>query len=58
MSEKKHVTLTVLGSTGSVGRQVLTAVDRHPDRFNVVGLSAYTNEKLLREQIDKYCPKH
>lgn len=58
MSEKKHVTLTVLGSTGSVGRQVLAAVDRHPDRFKVVGLSAYTNEKLLREQIDKYCPKH
>lgn len=58
MSEKKHVTLTVLGSTGSVGRQVLAAVDRHPDRFKVVGLSAFTNEKLLREQIDKYAPKH
>lgn len=58
MSEKKVSTITVLGSTGSVGRQVLAAVDRHPDRFKVVGLSAFTNEKLLREQIDKYSPKH
>ena len=58
MSEKKVSTITVLGSTGSVGRQVLAAVDRHPDRFKVVGLSAFSNEKLLREQIDKYSPKH
>ena len=58
MSEKKVSTITVLGSTGSVGRQVLAAVDRHQDRFKVVGLSAFTNEKLLREQIDKYSPKH
>ena len=58
MSEKKVSTITVLGSTGSVCRQVLAAVDRHPDRFKVVGLSAFTNEKLLREQIDKYSPKH
>ena len=58
MNEKKPKTLTVLGSTGSVGRQVLAVSDRHPDRFKVVGLSAYTNEKLLRDQIDKYSPKH
>ena len=49
--------MTVLGSTGSVGRQVLAAVDRHPDRFKVVGLSAFTSTKrLLREQIDKISP--
>ena len=58
MNEKKPKTLTVLGSTGSVGRQVLAVADRHPDRFKVVGLSAYTNAKLLRDQIDKYSPKH
>ena len=51
-------TVTILGSTGSVGRQVLNAIDRHPDAFKVVGLSAYKNEELLREQIDKYSPTH
>ncbi len=51
-------TLCILGSTGSVGTQVLSVVDRYPDRFKVVGLSAYTNEALLREQIEKYNPTH
>lgn len=51
-------TLTILGSTGSVGRQVLASVSAHPDAFKVVGLSGFTNESLLREQIEKYNPTH
>lgn len=51
-------TVTILGSTGSVGRQVLATISQHPDAFKVVGLSAYTNESLLREQIEKYNPTH
>lgn len=58
MADKKLQTVTVLGSTGSVGKQVLAVFDKYPDRFKVVGLSAFTNEKLLRDQIDKYSPKH
>ena len=57
MSDKVK-TITVLGSTGSVGRQVLAVVDKHRDRFKVVGLSAFSNETLLRDQIEKYSPKH
>lgn len=51
-------TVTILGSTGSVGRQVLATISQHPDAFKVVGLSAYTNEALLREQIEKFNPTH
>lgn len=51
-------TVTILGSTGSVGRQVLATISQHTDAFKVVGLSAYTNESLLREQIEKYNPTH
>lgn len=51
-------TVTILGSTGSVGRQVLATISQHHDAFKVVGLSAYTNESLLREQIEKYNPTH
>lgn len=58
MADKKLQTVTVLGSTGSVGKQVIAVLDKYPDRFKVVGLSAFTNEKLLRDQIDKYSPKH
>ncbi len=51
-------TITILGSTGSVGKQTLATIAKYPDRFKVVGLSAYTNEELLREQIEKFNPTH
>jgi len=42
--------IVILGSTGSVGRNVLEVVDHHPDRFEVVGLSARRNAELLARQ--------
>jgi 1-deoxy-D-xylulose-5-phosphate reductoisomerase len=46
--------ILVLGSTGSVGRNVLDVVGLHPDQFRVVGLAAHRNLDLLRAQ----CAKH
>ncbi len=46
--------LLVLGSTGSVGRNVLDVVGRHSDRFEVVGLSSRSNARLLGEQCAAY----
>ena len=38
----------ILGSTGSVGTQTLDIVRMHPDKFNVVFLSAHSNfDKLF-----------
>ncbi len=51
-------TITILGSTGCVGRQVLSCIRNHRDQFKVVGLSANTNECLLREQIEEFNPTH
>lgn len=48
--------IALLGSTGSIGRQVLQVVDRYPEEYSVVSLSANTNAKLLGEQIAKYSP--
>ncbi|MCL2079021.1 MAG: 1-deoxy-D-xylulose-5-phosphate reductoisomerase [Oscillospiraceae bacterium] len=45
-------TLTVLGSTGSIGRQTLE-VARHLG-IRVVGLTAYNNRKLLDEQAREF----
>jgi 1-deoxy-D-xylulose-5-phosphate reductoisomerase len=42
--------ITILGSTGSVGRNTLDVIGRHPDRFEVVALSARRNIELLAEQ--------
>jgi 1-deoxy-D-xylulose-5-phosphate reductoisomerase len=48
--------LVILGSTGSIGRNALDIVDRHPGEFRVFGLSANRNTELLAEQIRKYNP--
>lgn len=50
--------LTILGSTGSIGRQALDVVRAHPDLFDVVGLSANSNVDLLREQAVEFEPEH
>ena len=54
--EKRRV--TILGSTGSIGRQALDVVRAHPDRFHVVGLSAGKDAKLLGEQAAEFEPDH
>ena len=49
--------VSILGSTGSIGTQALDVVRRSPDRFKVVGLSAAgTNQELLIGQIREFLP--
>ncbi|WP_020497893.1 1-deoxy-D-xylulose-5-phosphate reductoisomerase [Sciscionella marina] len=44
--------VVLLGSTGSIGTQVLEVVAANPDRFRVLGLSAGgANPELLAEQV-------
>jgi 1-deoxy-D-xylulose-5-phosphate reductoisomerase len=49
--------LSILGSTGSVGRAALDVVRRHPGRFEVVGLAAGRNAELFREQVAEFRPR-
>src|SRR5688500_14561475 len=49
--------LSILGSTGSVGGNVLRVVDAFPDRFEVVGLAAGGNVERLAEQVARYKPR-
>lgn len=55
MGVKKVV---ILGSTGSIGINTLKVVERYPDEFQVVGLSAYNNVELLEKQIAKFKPQY
>ena len=48
--------VTILGSTGSVGANTLDVISRNEDRFNVVALSANTNDVLMAEQCRKWKP--
>jgi 1-deoxy-D-xylulose-5-phosphate reductoisomerase len=49
--------ISILGSTGSIGRSALAVIDAHPDRLQVVGLAAGENAALLAEQIARYRPR-
>ena len=49
--------ISLLGSTGSIGRNVLEVVRQFPGRFRVVGLAAGSNGRLLREQIEAFNPE-
>lgn len=49
--------ISILGSTGSIGTQVLEVIDSFPDKFKVLGLSAGRNIHLLKQQVNKYKPK-
>ena len=52
----RHV--TILGSTGSIGRQALEVVRAHPGRFEIIGLSASSNADLLQKQAAEFNPKY
>jgi 1-deoxy-D-xylulose-5-phosphate reductoisomerase len=49
--------LTILGSTGSIGVSTLEIVSSHPDKFEVVALTAGNNLTLLRQQIEQFSPQ-
>lgn len=48
--------LTILGSTGSIGRQALEAADWHRQHLRVRGLAARNNWQLLAQQARRYRP--
>ena len=48
--------IAIFGSTGSIGTQALEVIATHPDKFSAEVLTAYTNEKLLIEQAQKFNP--
>ncbi len=50
-------TLSILGSTGSIGTQALDIVKKFPERFQVVALSCNSNIELLKKQIEEFKPK-
>lgn len=49
--------ISILGSTGSIGKQALEVIDRLKDNFEIVGLAAGSNLKELKDQINKYNPE-
>jgi 1-deoxy-D-xylulose-5-phosphate reductoisomerase len=49
--------IAILGSTGSIGKNTLDVIARHPDRFEVFALTASTQVALMLAQIVQFKPK-
>ena len=49
--------ISILGSTGSVGVSTLSIIDKKKDYFKIYLLSANKNFYLIKKQIKKYKPK-
>lgn len=50
--------ISILGSTGSIGKNALQVIDKLKDRYEILVLTANKNYQLLIEQIKKYKPKY
>ncbi len=49
--------IAILGSTGSIGRQAVDVIQRHPDLFSVTALTAHKNAELLFQQVRTLRPR-
>jgi len=49
--------ISLLGSTGSIGLNTLDVVERNPENFQILAMSAGSNVDLFAEQIRKFKPK-
>jgi 1-deoxy-D-xylulose-5-phosphate reductoisomerase len=50
--------ISIIGSTGSIGTQALEIIASRPDEFKVVALSAGKNLELLKKQIEIFKPQY
>ncbi|OIR03019.1 1-deoxy-D-xylulose 5-phosphate reductoisomerase [mine drainage metagenome] len=58
MAASERRRLTVLGASGSIGVSTLDVVARHPERFEVVALSAHTRVEVLARQCRRHRPRY
>lgn len=60
LNQRKQImqTLTILGSTGSIGVSTLDVVSRHPDKFQIFALAGHSQVEKLAEQCRQFAPKY
>ncbi len=62
MQEKEKLmrtqSISLLGSTGSIGKNTLSVIALHPDKYHVFALTANTNAETLYQQCRKFSPRY
>lgn len=51
-------TISLIGSTGSIGRQVCSVVRRHPDKFKIKSIVANSSAELFLAQVQEFMPEY
>ena len=51
------IKIALIGSTGSIGRQTLSVVRRHPDKFKIVSIAAGNNDGEFIKQVNEFKPQ-
>ena len=51
-------TITVLGSTGSIGVSTLDVIRRHPEQYQVFALTAHSRMEELFQQVQQFNPRY
>ncbi len=54
----KREAIAILGATGSIGVSTLAVIERHPDKFEVVALTAHSQVPRLFEQCQRFAPRY
>lgn len=56
--ENKKKKISIIGSTGSIGRQALEVIEKLQDKFEIIALAGGHNTELLKQQAEKFKPKY
>ena len=51
-------TISLIGSTGSIGRQVCSVVRRHPNKFQIKSIVANSSKELFLQQVKEFMPEY
>ncbi len=51
-------TISILGSTGSIGRQTLDIIRNNPQDYKILGLAGGNNLELLQKQVEEFSPTY
>ena len=50
--------IALIGSTGSIGKQVCSVVRRHPDKFKIESIVANSSAEEFLKQVIEFKPKY
>ena len=50
--------ISLIGSTGSIGKQVCSVVRRYPEKFKIESIVANSSAELFLEQVREFMPKY